>query len=95
MILMNIQDKTLMLKVNINGSFELFKYNGNSFELYEANYSVEIKALANEGNLCGYQVDVNIPYEVLGLTKDTAKELLTICPILRNSNTDSKLITAK
>ena len=52
----------------------------------EFNYSVEHKYLSQNDGYDGYEVNVFIAYEVIGLTKEEALNNVSVCPSLRNSN---------
>ena len=77
---------------NKTSSFKV--YNGTSFEDKNVEINSELKYFSVDNELGGYVVDVTIPYDALGLTSQNVKDLLSICPVLYNQNSNSESIKA-
>ena len=92
----NPLDGVKKLQVNAYGEFEVASYNGSAFAKADATgVEVSTSYIANaEAETVGYVVEASLTYEALGVTKDTVKNYLTLCPTLLNNNSRSAMIPA-
>jgi len=75
-------------QMNVLKEETLSIYNGSSFVENNGEYTSIIKYIAREDKIIGYSLDLNIPYSLLDMTYENAKDNMAICPVIYNNNGD-------
>ena len=86
-----IADVTTKYQVNAKGEEAFLAYDGTKFVASNVAITSNFKYFTAAGKLAGYAIEVSIPYAALNVTKENAKEQLTMCPVLYNVNSKAGL----